>query len=207
MTRPAPIAAEHTAPLTPSQCSVECTLPVRNGGTMADHSGEGTAEHWTAGKGSAVRRRGGSRRQAGRLGRRDKRHGDHEEVESRARAGGVAARRRESDEARGVAGWITRRYFTNDAQISQRPSLFPSFLSFFLVRFFLSFTLKARKLGSWRQVIGVGRVRRMVLARGELDKLEGPTKVSSQPLAGSQASASWHAQDVAADFLLPAASC
>ena len=34
---------------------------------------------------------------------------DHEEVESRARAGEVAARRREGDEARGVAGWITRR--------------------------------------------------------------------------------------------------
>ena len=86
----------------------------------------------------------------------------------------------------------------------------PFFLPFFLSSFsafFLSFTLKARKLGSWRQVIGVGRVRRMVLARGELDKLEGPTKVSSQPLAGSQASASWHAQGVAADFLLPAASC
>ena len=49
--------------------------------------------------------------------------------------------------------------------------------------------------------------RALVRARGELDKLEGPTKVSSQPLAGSQASASWHAQGVAADFLLPAASC
>ena len=34
---------------------------------------------------------------------------EHEEVESRARAGEVAARRREGNEARGVVGWITRR--------------------------------------------------------------------------------------------------
>ena len=33
----------------------------------------------------------------------------HEEVESRARAGEVAARRREGDEAKGVAGRVTRR--------------------------------------------------------------------------------------------------